>query len=318
MKKFLLTPLLIATSLLGLEEDELTWDDLAPSVQEYNSCLQEALAKEDWWAVIDYADIISYNFPMSPFAEEVPFIIGEAYFKMGELELANNYFTAYLNNSVSPRRFEDAIEFKFSIAEQFRNGVKKPLFGSHKMPKILPAKEEALAIYDEVITTLPHSELSAQSLLGKAKIQVEFEDYKPAIETLDLLIRRFPKHDFAAEAYLEKGKVYLLQCEGNNPDPDLLDLARVTFRRFKLAFPREERLGEAQKIIEEMENRFADSLLEIGKFFEKTKKIPASLIYYKKIISKYPDTKAAQHALEKLEYLQPEDHNDFSESSLSE
>lgn len=303
MKNLLLAFSLLALPLLALEEEDLIWDE-GPSVQEYNSAMQQAIAAEEWWTVIDCADIISYNFPTSPFAQEVSYIMGEAYFKLNQFEYANDCFTAYLNHTVSPRHFEEAIEYKFNIAERFSRGTKKRLFGSPKMPAWVPAREDAIPIYDEVIAALPHSEFAAQSLLSKSRVQTSVEDYKPSVETLDLLIRRFPKHELAAEAYLEKGKVFLIQCQAQNLDPDLLDTMELNLRKFRLAFPREPRVAEAEKILSEMKELFAQNLFETGKFFEKTKKIPASLLYYSKVISKYPNTEAAVASREKLETLQ--------------
>ncbi|HSX25765.1 MAG TPA: outer membrane protein assembly factor BamD [Chlamydiales bacterium] len=304
IKKAICLFLASLSSLGALEENELVWDTPQGfSVQEYNSALQDAIAAQDWWTVVDYAEMISYNFPTSPFAQDASFVIGEAYYGLGQLEYSNEAFSAYLNYP-SPKRFEDAIEYKFMIAEQFANGAKKRLFGSHKLPAWLSAKEDALKIYDEVIAALPHSEMSARSMLSKAKIQVEFEDYKPGLETLDLLIRRFPKNDLAAEAFLEKNRIYLLQCQAQNLDPDRLDLADVNLRKFRLAFPREPRLVEAEKILAQMQEIFAQNLLDTGYFFEKTKKIPASIIYYTKVIANYPNTEAAIAARQKLEALQ--------------
>ena len=305
MKKYITLFLAALSPLLALEEDELVWDDVGPSVQEYNSALQQAIAAGEWWSVIDYANILSYNFPTSPFAQEASYVMGEAYYRLNQLEYANDCFTAYLNHVVSPKHFEEAIEYKFNIAEQFANGAKKRLFGSGKMPAWIPAKEDSIQIFDEVIAALPHSEFAVKALLSKARVQTYFEDYKPAIETLDLLIRRFPKHDLAAEAYLEKSKVYLIQCQAQNLDPDILDMTEVNSRKFRLAFPREPRLAEAEKILSDMKEIFAQNLFDTGKFFEKTKKIPASIIYYHKVISKYPGTEAAEACREKLETLQP-------------
>lgn len=297
--------MVFASPLISLEEHELVWENTGPSVQEYNSALQQAIAEGNWWAVIDYADIISYNFPSTPFAQEASYIMGEAYFKLNQLEYANDCFTAYLNHVSSPKHFEEAIEYKFNIAEQFSHGAKKRLFGSIKMPAWVPAKEDSIPIYDEVIAAIPHSEFAAKSLLSKARVQVYSEDYKPSIETLDLLIRRFPKHELAAEAYLEKNKVFLAQCQAQNLDPDLLDMTEVNLRKFRLAFPREQRIQEAEKIYAQLQEIFAQNLFETGRFFERTKKVPASLIYYHKVIAKYPNTEAATASREKLEALQP-------------
>ncbi len=306
IKKICFGSVLCALPLMALELEELTWENQGPSAQEFNGYLQQATSENNWWAVIDYANILSYHFPSSPFAQDSSFLIGEAYLNLDQPLLANQYFTAYLNNPIAPKRFEEAIALKFNIAERFREGEKVPLFNSHKAPKLLSAKEEAITIYDEVIATLPHSDLAAKSLLGKAKIQAELEDYKPSLETLDLLIRRFPKHELAAEGYLEKIHVYHMQCQGRSLDPDLLDLAEVTIRKFRLVFPREKRLADAENYIHKMEEAFADNLLSTGAFFQKTKKVPAAKIYYSKVVSKYPKTPAALIAQEKLDRLNNE------------
>jgi outer membrane protein assembly factor BamD (BamD/ComL family) len=289
--------------LLAQQREEGEWNLEGPSVQEFNSFLQEAFANQDWWGVVDYGTIILNSFPDSPFAKEAPFAVGEGYFKLGEYELSNTAFSDYLANTSVPRYFEEAIRYKFEIAEQFAHGAKLHLFGSPKMPAWLPAKEEAIQIYNDVIAALPHAEITAQALLSKAKLQFEMEEYKPSTETLDLLIHRFPKHDLAAEAYLEKAEAYLAQCKAQKLDPDILDMADLNIRRFRLAFPREPRVALAEKAYEGMQEVFAESLYETACFFERfgrTKKTNAAQIYFQTLISKYPNTEAAKAAKEKL------------------
>jgi outer membrane protein assembly factor BamD (BamD/ComL family) len=275
-----------------------------PSVQEFYGYMQEALDDEDWWSAIDYAEIVLYHFPDSPFGQELPFTIGSAYYHLNQYELANTALTDYLRNSAAPKHFEEAIAMKFAIAEHYRQGGKKRLFGSHKLPAIVPAKEDALEIYDEVITTLPHHEIAIKALLGKAEIQAYLEDFKPSIETLQLLIRRFPKDELAAESYLRIIQVYLQQCKIQHQDPDLLDLAEMNLRKFRQAFPREPRLQQAELALKEIQELFAATLLETGRFYQKRKQTDASIIYYSKIIANFPRSKAAVSAKEQLEELQ--------------
>ena len=303
MKKFCLL-LGFAYSAYALEEHELVWDVKPPPLTELHAALQDAIAAQDWWAVIDYADTIAYHYPDSPFGQDAAYQCGETYFKMGQYELANQCFSVYLNQSGSPKYFEEAIRYKFAMADLFRNGTKLRLFDSHKLPRWVPSEEMAITLYDEVITTLPHHEIAAQSLLSKGKVQMKMEDFKESIETFQLLIRRFPKHELAAEAYLEVNRAYVQQCQVEHLDPDLLDLAEMNLRKFQLAFPREARLEAAQLILSEMQGLYATNLLETGRYYEKVKKIPASVIYYNKVIAKYPATEAAEQARMKLEQMQ--------------
>lgn len=279
-----------------------------PSVQEFYSYMQEAIDEADWWAAIDFGQIVLYHFPDSPYGQEIPFFVGMAYLQLGQHELANESLSEYLKKSTNPKHFDEAIDAKFEIAEFFREGGKKRLFGSHKLPAILPAKEDALTIYDEIIASMPHHELAAKAMLGKAEIQTYYEDFRPSVETLHLLIRRFPKHELAAESYLRINQVYLSQAETQLLDPDLLDLAEVNLRKFKLAFPREPRVASAEKAFTEMKEIFAQNLLETGRFYKKRKQMDAAIIYFSKIVAKYPESQAATVAREQLVELQAGGH----------
>ena len=99
---------------------------------------------------------------------------------------------------------------------------------------------------------------------------------------------------------MEINKIYLDQSRNTSLDLDILDMAEVNLRKFKLAFPRDPRISEAETLFAETEELFAQNLLETGLFFERTKKVPASVIYFNKVIAKYPATKAAEKAREKL------------------
>ncbi len=300
----LLSPLIASAQEIPIEEVMPLEEHEGPSVQEFYSFMQEAIDDEDWWSAIDFGQIVLYHFPDSPFGQEIPFFIGMAYLKLEQHELANESLTEYLKKSTSPKHFEEAIDAKFVVAEFFREGGKKHLFGSHKLPAIMPGQEDSLTIYDEIIASIPHHELAAKALLGKAEIQAYYEDYRPSIETLHLLIRRFPKNELAAESYLRINKVYLTQAETLHLDPDLLDLAEVNLRKFRLAFPREPRTTAAEAALSDMKEIFAKNLLETGEFYQRRKQPDASIIYFSKVVAKYPDSQAANIAREKLVALQ--------------
>lgn len=312
-KKLFLACLLLAAPFAGAQEIEPDQvlpleEQEGPSVQEFYSYMQEAIDEADWWAAIDFGQIVLYHFPDSPFGQEIPFFIGMAYLQLGQHELANESLSEYLKKSTSPKHFEEAIDAKFAIAEFFREGGKKRLFGSHKLPAVMPAKEDALTIYDEIIASMPHHELAAKAMLGKAEIQTYYEDFRPSVETLHLLIRRFPKHELAAESYLRINQVYLSQASTQQLDPDLLDLAEVNLRKFRLAFPRESRIKAAETAFSEMKEIFAQNLLETGQFYKKRKQMDAAIIYFSKIVAKYPDSQSAVVAKEHLIELQASGH----------
>ncbi len=274
------------------------------SVQEHYSLALDAYQKNNWRELVRQSSIVIKNFPSTPFALDAYFYLGVGYFHLQELDFANKQFTAYLKKQTAPKFFEQAIQYKYWIAEKYEKGAKRRVLGMESMPKWMPAHEEAKLIYDEVVTALPHHELAVQSLFGKATLQFIDEDYKASIETYQTLIRRFPKHPLACESYISIEKVYLTQCQQEYADPDFLDLAEITVRKFRQDFPNEPRIGEAEALVLQMKEEYAKDLYETARFYERTKKANASVIYYSKIVSKYPDTHTAELSRKRLAVIE--------------
>ncbi len=270
------------------------------SVQEHYSIAMDAYQKRNWDEVIHQSLIVVKNFSSTPFAQEALFYLGVGYFQTSELEYANKFLTSYLKKQATPKFFEEAIQYKFRIAENYHHGAKKHILGWETMPKWVPARDEAIRVYDEVITALPHHELAARSLFGKAKLLVKDDEFKSSVETYQVLIRRFPKHPLAAESYIGIGEVYLIQSQKEYPDQDYLDLAEINLRKFRHDFPGEERIAVAEKMFLDMKEIFASDLYDTGRFYERTKKPQAAYIYYTRILMKYPETKVCELANRRL------------------
>lgn len=274
------------------------------SVQEHYGLAKEALESQNWQEAVRQSQIVIKNFSDTAFARDACFYLGVSYFNLDELDFSNRYFSAYLKKQAGLKFFEEAMKYKFLIAQQFANGTKKRLLGRESMPKWMPAREEAIEIYDEVIMALPQHDLAIQSLFGKANVLCTQEEFKSSIETFQTLLRRFPKHPLAQDSYVSITKVYQLQAEKEYPDPDYLDLAEINVKKFKINFPGDPKIFEAEKSLAQMTELYAGKLYETAQFYEKTKKPSASVIYYAKIMSKYPHTQVAIKANSRLEALQ--------------
>jgi outer membrane protein assembly factor BamD (BamD/ComL family) len=273
------------------------------SVQEHYSAAAEALEKGEWDELLRHARIVIRNFPGTPFADEAYYYMGVGYFRTEEFELSSRFLTKYLKQNSAPKFFEEAIRYKFDIAQNYRTGARKHLFGFESMPKWLPARDEAIAIYDEVITALPHHELAAQSLFGKAQLLLQEEEYKGSIDTYQTLIRRFSRHPLAADAYVGIAEVYLAQAQQDYPNPDFLDLAEINLRKFSQEFPGVDKLAVCEGLLSKMKEVYASDLYDTARFYERTKKLQAASIYYTRILAKYPQTRVALLASKRLSKL---------------
>lgn len=273
------------------------------SVQEYYSLILESYQNKNWNKVITQASVLLEEYPTTVFAQDVFFYLAVSYFEMEEYEKANYYFSSYLKKQMTPKFFEEAFAYKFKIAEKYRTGTKKTLFGLKALPQWIPARQDALDIYEEVISTLPNHELAVQSLFAKAELLARGNDYKASIETYQNLTQQFPKHFLAIRSYVEIGKVYLKQAQKEYPDQDLLELAVINLRRISASFPGDEAIYEVENILLQMQEVYAENLYEIALFYHRKNKPNAAYLYYKRILTAYPATLIAKKAEKKMAYL---------------
>jgi outer membrane protein assembly factor BamD (BamD/ComL family) len=279
-----------------LAKDSVLWQE------EYNK-VSVAFQKKKWSDVKSHGKNILENASDSPYASEIYFYLGAAYFHQKDYSLSNYYLTEFLKDSKAPKFFEEAIEYKFLIAEKYQNGAKKHLLGIEKLPKITPAWEDALALYDEVITTLPRHPIAAKALFNKAQMQKIEGKFSEAIESLQTLIKRFPKDPLAPKSYLAISEAYSDESKDLFPDRDFLEQARLNVKKFKKDFPQDEKVLEAEKLLSSMQNGYARDLWESANYFAKKKKVKSSILYYTSIIHKYPESKYASLALKKISEL---------------
>ncbi len=275
-------------------------------VQGHYSVAMNAVESKQWDGVVRHFRIIENNFPDSPFAQEAQFYIGVGYYYLGDYDMANQSLSAYLKDKHSSKHFEESFEYKFAIAEKFREGAKKHIFGMEKLPKWIDATEDALGIYNEVVTSLPSHQLAAKSLFAKGCLLRDMRNYRESIEAFQGLIRRFPKDELAPKAFLAIGDVYQEQSRSEFQNPDLLALAQINLRRFRENFSGDPKLQEAETQLAAMQETFAGGLFETGSFYERTKHPQASAIYYASTIQQFPTTQAAGHARARLKVLEEE------------
>ncbi len=301
-----------------LKEGKLLNEDhmATMSVQDHHNIAIEALHSRNWDELIRQAMIINKNFSRTPFGQESLYFLGRGYLELNDYDLANQYFSQYLKKQGTPKHFQEAMEGKLVVAEEFSHGAGKHLMGFQSLPKWISAYDEALKIFDEVATAMPNHELAAKALMGKSLLLFAQEDFKSAVEHLQTLIRRFPKHDLAAQAFLEINRFYLKQAEREFPDPDFLELAEINLRKFQSEFPNEERWQMAQDHFFAMQELYAKCLYETAQFFERTKKPHAALIYYIRIQRDFTATPSALKAGARIAALKCKEESSSSSAEI--
>jgi outer membrane protein assembly factor BamD (BamD/ComL family) len=268
-----------------------------------------AMNRSDWEEAAHQFAIVTSNFPNSSYGAESHYYLALAYYNLEDCDLANQELTAYLKAQTAPKFFEQAIEYKFLIAEKLSNGAGKHLFGYKSLPKWSSGKSLALTIYDEVIAVLPCQQVAAKALFSKGNLLWELKDYRSAIASFQLIVKRFPKSQLTPDSYLAITEIYLEQSELEFQNPDLLALAQINLRRFEQDYPREERLVEARSNVAQIKEIYARGLYDTGQFYERVRKPQASILYYRNAINQFPDTAVAQQCRARLDKLVSNQNN---------
>ncbi|MCB1113732.1 MAG: outer membrane protein assembly factor BamD [Chlamydiia bacterium] len=274
------------------------------SCDDHYQIATNAYLAEDWDVAATQFDIIHTSFPKTPMGQESPFFKGVCLYEREEYEFANEAFNDYLKSSAQPQFFAEAMDYKFAIANQFAGGARRRCFGTKQLPKILPAKNLAVEIYDEIIQTMPCHDYAAEALWAKGNMYWEEGAYSESIDNFQMLIRRFPKHELTPQAYVAINQVYRTEAEWEFQNPDLLQLAELNLRRFETDFPRDERLEQAKIDLIALKETYASGLWTTGNYYEGQGAPKAAVIYYLNALKKFPETQVAEKCRARLESLQ--------------
>lgn len=265
----------------------------------------KAYEASDWKEAAQHFSIVTINFPTSSYGQEAYYFLGVSFYFIEEYDFANRAFSDYLKVQANPRYFQSSLEFKFAIAEQLNAGAKCRIFGTKKLPKWGNGRALALEIYDEVIAAIPCSDLAAQALISKACLQWRMQNYRPAIDSFQMVIRRFPKYEHTPDCYVYIGQIFLEQSRFEFQNSDILAFAQINYRKFECDFPREERLENAREDVRAIKEIYANGLYETGQFYERTHKPLAAMIYYSDAIRQFPDTCVAELCRQRIRCLNP-------------
>ena len=271
----------------------------------FNAAVQE-MEHNSWKSALNDFSAIREKYRESKVFDDALYFQAVCNYHLMEYDIANKLLSDYLSSKYKLKFFEDALTYKLAIANKFKDGAKKHLFDSDKFPKWIPAKEDALEIYDEVILMIPNHDLAAQALYEKGALLHKLQDYKASLESFQSLIKRFPKHPLTPDSYLAIGEIYFEQSHSEYRNSDLLELAQINLKKFINNFPRDEKVEKAKEFYGDMREIHARGLYDIGMFYERTKKPKASVIYYVTALEKFPDSPSSSLCKDRLQHLEGE------------
>ncbi|WP_201456562.1 tetratricopeptide repeat protein [Chlamydia sp. 17-3921] len=272
------------------------------SAEEYFSQGQEFLQNKNYRKALLCFGIILHHFPTDPLHTQAIALAGECYFKQSQPDLADKMFSAYLQKP-DAEYSEELFSMKYSIAESFSQGKRKHLFLMEGFPKLENADEDALRIYDEVLTAFPNKDLGAQALYSKAILLIIKKDLMNAEKILKKLTQQFPSHPLSSQAFVKLSEIYLQQAQKEPHNVHYLSLAHLNEETMKKQHPTHPLNLTVAKNVQAMCERYASGLYATGRFYEKKKKPSAAIIYYNTARESYPQTSLVAKCNKRLERI---------------
>jgi outer membrane protein assembly factor BamD len=265
---------------------------------------QEALDKKDYNTALKAAHRTVKVWPLSDYAPQAQFIVGESYEAKGMDERAFKEYEKVLEKyprfvdceKVLARQYQ--IANRFLAGEWFRLWVYIPFF---------PSMEKTAGMYGKIVKDGPFSEIAPQAQMKIGTAREKQKNFPLAAKAYETAADRY--HDrgpIAADAVLRAGLAYQKQAQTAEYDQSTAGQAIATFTDFMTLYPDDPRVPEAQKIIASLKNEQARGDFDIGKEYESHGKIDSARIYYNEVVYLLlaePNSKYAALARERIEAL---------------
>jgi len=263
---------------------------------------RKLIERKKYKQAIDLFRKIVKKRPAAVVAAEAHFLIGEAYLKLGKYKKAFESYQKVIDKYPGYSDPEKVLERQFQIADlHYNSRGRKLLF----LPiKVSASPEAAIEYYEKIIGNAPFSHYAEMAHYQIGRIYQKCKNYDEAIGAYEKLIQKFPSGQHLSEALYWLGQCHRHKAFGTRYDNVSLENSVYTFKRYCREFPQAERIEEVKAILNKLNREKAGEYYKIARFYEKQKKFPSAVIYYREIVENHPETKWAETArvhLEKIE-----------------
>lgn len=243
---------------------------------------QDALDKKDYSTALKAARRTVKVWPLSDYAPQAQFIVGECYEARGMDERAFKEYQKVLEKYPKFIECDKVLKRQFEIANRFLAGEWRRLW--NYVP-FFPSMETTADMYTKIVKDGPFSEIAPQAQMNIGAAREKQKNYPDAAKAYETAADRY--HDrgrVAADAMFRAGVAYHKQAETAEYDQSTAGKAIDTFNDFMTLYPDDGRVPEAQKTIGALRTEQARGNFMIGKYYESHGKWLAARIYYNEVV----------------------------------
>ncbi len=264
--------------------------------QQYDWAMQ-FYNQKNWDRAIEEFEKLPAAFPNSRLAAEGVYFVGLSQEAKQDIAKAADAYQKLIDRYPYSDRIKDAVKKEFEIAGRFAEGEKIKVVG---IPTF-SGRDKAIELYTHVVKNAPFGSYGdqAQFQIGEVyKTQGFYEEAQKAYQTL---VDEYPSSDLLTKARYQIAYVSLLASKKANYNEDSAKRAIEEFKSFKESYPENAQSLEADESIKILRARKAMTSFETGAFYDKQNKRASAKVYYQEIVTRYPETPAAELAQKRLE-----------------
>jgi len=253
----------------------------------------------------EFADAINWyeelvdDFPDSDFAPEAMFRIGICLEEEDRLLDAFNAYQELFEEYPGEGSLDDILNREYAIGEVFMNGRKR-FFLFLRIRSGLGAAED---IFRAILKNATFSKVSPSAQYSLGRVLQMQGDSEGAISEYNQVLINYPGTEYIQLALYNIGVCHYHEALSSDYDSREVDKALRHLTKFVNSFPDDPNRADAEKKISELIDDKAEKSYAIAEFYNSPDSLTGARIYYQEVIDRYPESRYADSAREKLKEL---------------
>ena len=157
--------------------------------------------------------------------------------------------------------------------------------------------DNAIAAFEKLTLDLPaRDSLLPRSYWYLATAHEKQGEHLLAAQSYSKLVESFPDDSLADDSALEAARAYRKMWRKPTLDPTYGETALATYNTLLGLYPTSPLVPQAQKELADLENWFATKNYETGMFYSRRKAFDSAILYFKDVLTRWPNSPTARQA----------------------
>jgi len=239
------------------------------------------------------------SYPKSFEASESQYYLGLTEQAQGNLYEAYQAYQKVIDKYPFSERIHDILEREYKIGEAFMAGEKRKAMGV-----ALQVENPSIEIFNKVIDNSTYGPLAPKAQYKLGLVLKSLMRYYEAEDAFNKVIKNYPDREWVEAAKFQIALCREAVSKGPDYDQGATQEAKKKFEEFVKDHPDATLSNDAEKNINQLNEKEAESNYNIGVFYEKQKQYESAKIYYNDIINNHPNSVWAAKALARLQVME--------------